>query len=98
MRTYKLKKYKTLIWFVGTSLIVLLLWILFAPYGANKYSHISEEIDKVSADIENISTQNKSLNDEIAKLKGDRQYVEDFARKEYGLLKENEIIFEFKKK
>lgn len=98
MRTYKLKKYKSLLLFITTCLVCLLIWIFCAPYGAFNYSHISQEINKVSTDIENLTTQNNALNEEIAKLKGDDQYVEDFARKEYGLLKKNEIIFEFKNK
>ena len=97
MRTYKLKKYKSLIIFICICLFVSLYWVLFAPYGAHKYSQINSEIKKVSSDIKNLTDQNKAMSEEIIKLQEDSQYIEGIARKEYGLLKKNEIVFEFKK-
>ncbi len=98
MRIYKLKKYKLLIVFISICLLATLCWIFYAPYGATNYAQISSEIEKVSSDIETLTSQNKAMNDEIIKLQDDSQYVEDFARKEYGLLKKNEMVFEFKKR
>ena len=97
MRTYKFKKYKSLIVFICICLITIIVWIFYAPYGANNYDQISTEIETISYDIESLTKQNSALNDEISKLKDDSQYVEDVARKEYGLLKKNEMVFEFKK-
>ena len=97
MLTYKLKKFKSLIFFVTICLLATVYWILYSPYGALKYSEISHEIEKVSSDIDTLTNQNKSMSNEIIKLQEDSKYVEDVARKEYGLLKKNEIVFEFKK-
>jgi len=59
---------------------------------------VRSDIKTISSDIETLTAQNIALKGEIDKLKGkDSPYVEDLARKEYGLLKKNEMVFEFKK-
>jgi cell division protein FtsB len=97
MRTYKLKKYKSLIVFISICFLAIITWIFYAPYGATNYAQVSTKLQNVSQDIESLTSQNNALNEEIIKLKADNQYVEDLARKEYGLLKKNEMVFEFKK-
>ena len=97
MRTYKLKKFKLLIIFIAVCLTVTLGWILYGPNGVNDYARISSELDKLNSDIEALTEQNKSLQEEIIKLKNDKHYIEDVARKDYGFLKKNEMVFEFKK-
>lgn len=98
MRTHILKKYKLLICCIALCVTITLFWIVYGPYGASKYGLINTEIESVTSEIETLTKQNKALNEEIIKLKGDRQYLEDVARKDYGLLKKNEMVFEFKKK
>jgi len=97
MQTYKIKKYKSLIIFIVICLTGTLCWIFFAPYGVKNYTTISSDIEKISEDIETLTAQNNALKEEMVKLKGDNLYVEDLARKQYGLLKKNEMVFEFKK-
>ncbi len=97
MRTHKIKKYKPLICFICICLIATLYWVLYAPYGAVEYSQIDSDIKKLSSDIEMLSNQNNAMKEEINKLQNDSQYVEDIARKDLGLLKKNELVFEFKK-
>jgi cell division protein FtsB len=97
MQTYKIKKYKSLIIFIALSILASLCWIFFSPYGAKNYTKINSDVEKLSADIEALTIQNNALQDEIVRLKGDSRYVEDLARKKYGLLKKNEMVFEFNK-
>ena len=44
-----------------------------------------------------IEGKNRELIVEIRRLKGDPQYLESVARKELGLVRENEVIYRFKK-
>ena len=98
MTLNKLKKYKLVLLLSFICLITTLYWIFYSPYGANNFSEINNEIEILSSDINSLESQNKQLKDEINKLKRDNEYIEDIARKEYGLLKKNEIVFQFKGK
>jgi len=45
-----------------------------------------------------LEAKNKALQEEINRLENDPAYLEEKARKEYGMLKENEVLYIFKKK
>jgi len=47
--------------------------------------------------IEELKEKNKELIAEIRRLKGDPRYLESVARKELGLVRDNEIIYRFNK-
>lgn len=72
------------------------LWVLFSPEGALRYYRIAQEEHALRAQNEALSEQNKELMKEIARLSNDPAYIEEVARKKYGYLKKNEILFEFK--
>jgi len=46
--------------------------------------------------IRDFKEKNRLLAAEIRRLKEDKEYFESVARKELGLIKENEIIYRFK--
>lgn len=45
-----------------------------------------------------IKAENEQLKREIEALKSDRRYLESIARKEFGLVRPNEIIYQFSTK
>ena len=47
--------------------------------------------------VEGLKEENRELIAEIRRLKGDPQYLESVARKELGLVRENEVVYRFKK-
>ena len=73
-------------------------WIIFGPSGALKYYKVTKELKTVRAEIKALESQNKALREEIAKLLSDPVYIEELARKKYGFIKKNEIIYDFEKK
>lgn len=77
--------------------ILLVCWVVFAPNGVLKYYKISRELKAVQAENKELQAQNKDLREEITKLLNDPKYIEEIARKKYGFIKENEIIFDFEK-
>ncbi|KPJ99270.1 MAG: hypothetical protein AMJ60_05625 [Desulfobacterales bacterium SG8_35] len=79
--------------------IVLILWIVFAPNrGILALYRSKSEIARLQADNRKLEEENKALQEEINRLQDDPAYLEEKARKEYGLLKENEVLYIFKKK
>jgi cell division protein FtsB len=61
--------------------------------------HRSEkEIERLQLANKRLADENKALQEEINRLQDDPAFLEEKARKEYGLLKENEVLYIFKKK
>lgn len=91
--------YKTQNRIVTLSIVALFLILLFF-FSSNKgseYLKLRKRISNLSTEVVNLQKQNEELKIEIDKLNNDQQYVEDIARRDYGLLKKNEIVFDFNK-
>ena len=58
---------------------------------------MQKEKEKSGVLIEELKEKNKELITEIRRLKGDPRYLESVARRELGLVRENEVIYRFKK-
>ena len=86
--------------YIGLFLaIMLLLWIIFAPKrGVVALYKSRGEIARLQGENKRLAEENKALQKEINRLQDDPAYLEEKARKEYGMLKENELLYIFKKK
>ena len=78
--------------------LVAVMWIVFSP-GTGLLSlmmHRSEltQLQQKTAELEK---ENSELQAEINQLQSNPEYLEELARKEYGLLKKNERVFDFSK-
>lgn len=81
-----------------TSFVLLFIFIVFSPNGLLRYYRLQQSLKTVQAANEELRKQNEELRAEIDKLKNDPEYLEEVARKKFGLIKKNELIFNFKKK
>lgn len=73
-------------------------WSVFGPYGALKYYGVTNELNEILAQNEQLREANTALRQEINKLKKDPVYLEEVARRQFGLIKKNEVIYEFPEK
>jgi cell division protein FtsB len=73
-------------------------WSVFGPYGALKYYGVAKELDEILAENEQLREANTALHEEINRLKNDPVYLEEVARRQFGLIKKNEVIYEFPEK
>ena len=91
---------KKLLPYIGLFLFILLiLWIVFAPdRGMLSLYKTKNEIQRLQAENSTLEEENKKLQEEINRLQSEPEYLEEKARKEYGMLKENEVLYIFKKK
>ena len=82
---------------IGVFLAVIaLLWIIFAPeMGVYSLLRQRSTITRLRAENKEIEDKNGSLQKEIERIQNDPEYQEKVARDKYGLLKENEMVFEF---
>lgn len=89
---------KQLLIATGTIIALLLLWVIFSPYGLMKYKSIRGELQALNLENQELKAKNDTLREEIARIKKDPQYLEEVARNELGFLKRNELLFQFEQK
>lgn len=77
-------------------LVIALLWVIFAP-GSGLVTLINKrsEMKKLQEETTQIEHQIGELQKEIDRLHNDPEYLEEVARKDFGLLKKNEKVFDF---
>jgi cell division protein FtsB len=87
--------------FVRISLVLLCVigsmvaWLGFGQHGFIHLYGVGKERQACEQRIKKLTEENQALFDEIQRLRTDSKYVERVARKELGLVKENEIIYRF---
>lgn len=90
---------KKLMWLLGGLVACcLVLWILFAPgRGLISYLQLRREVATLTEENTRLQGKMAELNAEMQKLKSDNAYLEQVARGKYGMLKKDEMIFDFSK-
>jgi cell division protein FtsL len=79
-------------------LIVLLILGIFTFFGEKGIFHLiglQKELSRIKGINLKLDEENQNLREEINRLKNDKRYIEEIARKELGMVKENEIIYQF---
>ncbi len=92
-----LRKYKVIVIITIVTLIMLSAWIYFSPYGLRNYLDMRDRLARVSTEVNNLKQQNKALRLEIHHLQSDPAYQEEIARRNFNMLKRNEMVFDFSK-
>ncbi|MDA3972212.1 MAG: septum formation initiator family protein [Desulfobulbaceae bacterium] len=77
------------------TLCFITMWILFSANGTLHLVTVQSELSKVDNENNALRTKNEELRAEITKLKTDSGYLEQVARQE-GFLKRDEMVFVFK--
>lgn len=80
-------------------MIVALLWLVFAPGRGMFHLHQrSKHLAELEAESQELVQQNSDISRDIERLHSDDEYLEQVAREEHGMLKDNEMVFDFSKK
>ena len=74
---------------------LMIAWLGFGERGFIHLHKMERERRVYVEKIQTLEKENQRLLDEIHRLKTDPSYVESVARKELGLVKDNEIIYRF---
>jgi cell division protein FtsB len=80
---------------LGTAvllLIALLFFIVFSERGLAELSLSKKERDRITAHNQLLTRENLTLGVEIDRLKNDPHYIESVARKEFGMIGQDEIV------
>ncbi|MBI5579927.1 MAG: septum formation initiator family protein [Deltaproteobacteria bacterium] len=73
-------------------LIALLFFIVFSERGLAELSLSKKERDRIKEHNQQLTQENLRLGVEIDRLKNDPHYIESVARKEFGMIGQNEIV------
>lgn len=82
-------------------LLILLLFLIlgiFTFFGDKGILHLlrlQKELDRIKEVNVKIEDENRKLKEEVRRLHDEKRYIEEIARKELGLVKEGEIIYQF---
>lgn len=81
---------------MAVLLVAALAWIILAPRsGILAYLQQRSELRELREKTVFLEQSNEKLKEEVNRLRDDPAYLEEVARREHGLLKKNEYIYDF---
>ncbi len=82
----------------GGVILFILYFTIFGERGLLRINHLTREKKQIEERVSALQAENDQLKREIEALKTDRRYLESIARKDFGLVRKNEIIYQFPNK
>ncbi len=79
-------------------LAFILFFTIFGDKGLLRIFELKQDKNKIEARLTESKTENEKIKREIIALKSDRRYIESIARKDFGLVRSNEVIYQFSQK
>ncbi len=76
-------------------LVFILFFTVFGDKGLLRIFELKQDKNKIEARLSESRVDNEKLKREIVALKSDRRYLESIARKDFGLVRSNETIYQF---
>ena len=82
-------------------ILVLFLFLIFGFFtffgdkGIIHLLHLKKEFVRVKDANVKIEEENRKLREEVKRLQYEKRYIEEIARKELGMVKEGEVIYQF---
>jgi cell division protein FtsB len=76
-------------------LVFILFFTVFGDRGLLRIYELRRENGRIEERLSNGRQENEKLKREIIALKSDRRYLESIARKDFGLVRSNEVIYQF---
>jgi len=68
---------------------------VFGDRGLLRIYHLNKEKQEVQRRLETLKGENLKLVREVDALKNDRRYLESIARRDFGMVRKNEVIYQF---
>lgn len=73
----------------------ILFFTVFGDKGLLRIFELRQDKAKIEAHLNESRNENDKLKREIVALKSDHRYIESIARKDFGLVRSNEVIYQF---
>ena len=83
-------------YFIPAGCIAFILFFtVFGDKGLLRIYELRQDKNKIDSQLIETKGENEQLKREILALKSDRRYLESVARKDFGLVRSNEVIYQF---
>jgi cell division protein FtsB len=79
----------------AAAIAFILYFTVFGERGLLRIYHLNKERQEVQARLERIKAENLKLVREVDALNNDRRYLESIARRDFGMVRKNEVIYQF---
>lgn len=76
-------------------MVFILFFTVFGDKGLLRIFELKQDKNRIEARLADSRNDNERLKREIVALKSDRRYLESIARKDFGLVRNNEVIYQF---
>jgi len=86
---------KRLLLLVLIALLILGILTFFGEKGILHLLRLRKEVARIKEKNIKLEEENQNLREEVKRLLSDKRYIEEIARKELGMVKEEEIIYQF---
>ncbi|MBU5637196.1 septum formation initiator family protein [Geomonas sp. Red69] len=81
---------------VPAAVVIFILgFTVFGDRGLLRINHLHRDLDETQKRLNELKEENDKLKREIAALQSDRRYLESIARRDFGLVRSNEVIYQF---
>lgn len=75
--------------------IFILYFTVFGERGLLRINHLHRDRDEMQQRFLEVKGENDRLKREISALQSDRRYLESIARRDFGFVRSNEVIYQF---
>jgi cell division protein FtsB len=88
-------KKKRLLFLILISLLIFGTLTFFGENGILHLFRLQKELTRIKDKNSQLEEENQKLKEEVRRLHSDKRYIEEIARKELGMVKKGEIIYQF---
>ena len=86
---------KRMIIIPAVFILFILFFTIFGERGLLSIRQLNREKQELQIKADELKVENEKLKREIEALRSDRRYLESIARRDFGLVRSNEIIYQF---
>jgi len=76
-------------------IVFILFFTVFGDRGLLRIHELKQDKARIDSRLNDAKNENEKLKLDIVALKNDRRYLERIARKDFGLVRSNEVIYQF---
>jgi cell division protein FtsB len=92
---FRLPLQKKMYFIPAGCLAFILFFTVFGDKGLLRIFELKQDKNKIEERLADSRTDNEKLKREIVALTSDRRFLESIARKDFGLVRSNEVIYQF---
>jgi len=75
--------------------LILGFFTFFGDKGMVHFFRLQKELIRIKETNVNMEEENRKLREEVRRLQHEKRYIEEIARRELGMVKEGEMIYQF---